>query len=46
MNKLDKDCSAHDAAYSNNKYLAKRTISDQILQDTAHEIAINLKYNG
>ena len=29
-NELDKACFAHDAAYSNSKGLAKRTISDKI----------------
>ena len=31
----------HDAAYSDGKYLRKRTISDKILKDTDYEIAIN-----
>ena len=34
-NELDKACFAHDAAYSDDKYLAKRTISDNILKGRA-----------
>ena len=34
-NELDKACFAHDAAYSDSKDLAKRTISDKILKDRA-----------
>ena len=37
-NELDKACFAHDAAYSDIKDLAKRTISEKILRDTAYEI--------
>ena len=33
-NKLDKAYFVNDAAYSDNKYLAKRTISDKILKDS------------
>ena len=40
-NELDKACFAHDAAYSDSKDLAKRTVSDKILKDRAYEIAIN-----
>ena len=36
---LKKACFAHDAAYSDIKYLAKRTISGKILKDRAYEIA-------
>ena len=43
---LDKACFAHDAAYSDSKTLAKRTISDKILKDKAYEIAINPKHDG
>ena len=43
-NKLVKTCFAHDAAYSDSKDLPKRTTSDKILKDRAHEIAINPKY--
>ena len=34
-NELDKACFAHDATYSDSKDLAKRTISYNILEDTA-----------
>ena len=34
-NELDKACFAHDAAHSDSKDLAKRTISYNILKDTA-----------
>ena len=34
-NESDKACFAHDAAYSESKDLAKRTISDKILKDRA-----------
>ena len=34
-NELDAACCAHDAAYSDSKDLAKRTISDKILKDRA-----------
>ena len=36
----------HNTAYSDNKDLAKITISDNILEDRAYEIAMNLKYDG
>ena len=45
-NELDKACVAHDAAYSDSKDLAKRTISDKILKDRAYEIARNCNYDG
>ena len=45
-NELDKACFAHDTAYSYSKNLAKRTISDKILKDRAHEDARNRKYDG
>ena len=45
-NELDKACFAHDAAYSDSKDLAKRTISDKILKDRDYEIARNCKYDG
>ena len=38
---LKKACFVHDAAYSDIKYLAKRTISGKILKDRAYEIARN-----
>ena len=45
-NELDKACFAHDVAYSDNKDLAKRTVSDKILKDRAYKIARYPKYNG
>ena len=45
-NNLDKACFAHDAAYSDSIDLAKRTISDKILEDRAYKIVLNRKYNG
>ena len=45
-NELDKACFAHDAAYSDSKDLAKRTISDKIWKDIAYEIARNCGYDG
>ena len=45
-NELDKACFGHNAAYSDSKYLAKRTISDKILKDRAYEIASNCKNDG
>ena len=44
-NELDKPCFAQDAAYSDSKDLAKRTISDRILRDRAYEIARNRGYD-
>ena len=44
-NELGKACFA-DAAYSDSKDLAKRTISDKILKDRAYEIARNRGYDG
>ena len=44
-NELDKACFAHDAAHSDSKDLAKRTIRDKILKDRAYEIARNLNYD-
>ena len=43
---LDKACSAHDAAYSDSKDLAKGTIPDNILKERAYEIARNCGYDG
>ena len=37
---------AHDAAYSDSNVLANRTISDKILKDRAHDIAIYCNYDG
>ena len=45
-NELDKAYFAHDVAYSDSKDLAKRTISDKILRDRAHETARNYNYYG
>ena len=44
-NELGKACFVHDAAYSENKGLAKRSISDKILKNRAYEIARNLGYD-
>ena len=44
-NKLDKACFAHDAAYSDSKDLAKRTISDKIFKNQVYEIARNRNYD-
>ena len=45
-NELDKVCFVHVTAYSDNKDLSKRTISEKVLKTKAYEIAINPKYNG
>ena len=45
-NKLDKVCFDQDVAYSDNKDLAKRTISDIFFKDRVYEIAKNPKYDG
>ena len=45
-NESDRACFAHDEAYSDSKYLAKRTISDKILKDKADEIPRNCRYDG
>ena len=45
-NELDKTYFAHDAAYSESKDLAKRTISNKILKDRTSEIARNHNYDG
>ena len=45
-NKLDKACFAHDAAYSDSKDLAKRTVSEKILSDRAYEIVRSSGYDG
>ena len=45
-NELDKACFAVDAAYSDSKGLAKKTISDKILKDRAYDIARNCGYDG
>ena len=46
MNELDKACFTHDAAYSDNKDLTKRTIADKILKNKAFNIAKDQKYDG
>ena len=45
-NELDKACFVHDAAYSDNKDLTKRTVADKILKNKAFDIAKDPKYNG
>ena len=45
-NELDKACFAHDAAYSDSKYLTKRAVADKILRNKALNIAKNQKYGG
>ena len=45
-NELDKTCFADDAAYSDSKDLAKRTIADKILKNKAFNIAKDPKYDG
>ena len=45
-NGLDETCFAYDAAYSDSKDLAKRTMSDWILKDRIYGIARNHKYDG
>ena len=45
-NELEKACFAHNGADSNSKDLAKRTISNKILKNTAYEIARNRQYDG
>ena len=45
-NELHKVCFGHDTAYSDSKALAKRTVSDKILEDRDYEIARNHIYDG
>ena len=45
-NELDKACFAHDAAYSDSKYLIKRTVADKILKNRAFNMAKDPKYGG
>ena len=45
-NELDKACFAHDAAYSSDSNLSKRTVADKILKNKALAIANNPKYDG
>ena len=44
-NELDKACFQHDMAYSDYRYLARRTASDKVLRDKASNIAKNPKYD-
>ena len=46
MNKLDKACFNHDAAYSDSKDFTKRTVVDKILRNKAFDIAKDPKYDG
>ena len=46
INKLDKACFTHDAAYSDSKDLIKRTVADKILKNKAFDIAKDPKYDG
>ena len=46
MNELDKACFTHDAGYSDNKDLTKRTVADEILKNKAFDIAKDPKYDG
>ena len=45
-NELGKACYSHNAAYSDSKSLAKRTILGKSLKDRAYEIARNRKHDG
>ena len=45
-NKLDKACFPYDAAYSNNKDLAKKIISHKTLKDRSYEMSRNRGYYG
>ena len=45
-NELEEAWFAHDAAYSDSKDLAKRTISDKFLKDRTYKIARNHGYDG
>ena len=45
-NELGKGCFSQDAAYSDSKDLAERTISDRVLKDRAYESARNYGYDG
>ena len=44
-NKLHKASFVNDAVYTNSKDVAKRTVSDKVLNDKAYEIALNLQYD-
>ena len=43
---LDKACFAHNAVYSDRKDIAKRTISENILEEITYEITANPKNDG
>ena len=45
-NELDKVCFTHDAAYSDSKYLTKRTAADKVLRNRAFNVAKDPKYDG
>ena len=45
-NDLDKACFVHEAANSDSKDLAKRPISENILEDRTYEIDRNCQYDG
>ena len=45
-NELDKACFKHDAAYAKYKDVENRLKSDQILRNSAYDIASNPKYDG
>ena len=38
-------CFVHEAVYVDSRDLAKRTVLDKILKDTAYEIALNSDWN-
>ena len=44
-NKLHKASFVNDAVYTNSKDVAKRTVSEKVLNDKAYEIALNLRYD-
>ena len=46
MNEFDQACFTQDAAYSDSKDLAKRTVADKILKNKAFDIAKDPKYDG
>ena len=46
MYRNDKACFAHDAAYSDGKDIAKRTISDKVFKYRAFKTARNCRYDG
>ena len=45
-NELDKACFKHDAAYAKYKDVENRLISDQIVRNSAYDIASNPKNDG